>query len=102
MDNQMVKQMIRNGVDPSHLGQAAHNILDYVEVRPSQWWVRTPRNGWHRATKREIALIAVMEDGKAPWARNTYAPERKLKRSLRRAISAPVSGDGQQELELWP
>jgi len=49
--------IMTGGYTPSGLGSMAHRILDYVWLGPQRLMVKTPRNDWHPATKREIELI---------------------------------------------
>jgi hypothetical protein len=58
MCKDMALHLIRgHGVDPSWLGRKAHKVLDSVILPGNRLYVKTPRFGWHPASRREAALV---------------------------------------------
>lgn len=56
MRKQEALRLVSEGADPSRLGRAAHQLLDWVELA-GRTWCLTPRSYWHPATKRELTLL---------------------------------------------
>lgn len=55
-----VKELINQGVEPAVLGRAAHKVQDWMALSLHDVWCKTPRFGWHKATRRELRLLGFL------------------------------------------